>query len=448
MSRSSKDLSPAQPVALRTLLGKRDALAMVLIALVYGLYFVLDTQSSEFLYAIDIGTTIDDFDQAGPFSVDDYFAPWRYRLVPRLLPWVAYQALNLFADVSFRAVTIATSGSIMALAFVEFYVLLRVIGLPVAWSWMGWLLSASSFPVVFGYRGLNYMTLDDTLSFALLLAAMLLLFYKRYRWFVVVSVIAPLTRETNLLLVIVVFFDKHLPLNRRVVLAGPMLLAAGLIRVALWEVSEVTTTGGLPQGRLLYNLVAEGLVLTSAYFFAVFGFSWLLGLLGWFKLRQQRASLTRPVWIWWATAPVAVGLLLMFNLVIGSIRENRILFLVFPWVIGLGITYLYQRRATLLNAKHLITLSAIVFILLLPPLVFLLVVPGGEGLRLATLSRVPGYPFLYWEIWSPFRIRFTWIPGQLVHILFNVGMLALVSLFFLADRFLVGRRQQALSASS
>jgi len=69
----------------------------------------------------------------------------------------------------------------------------------------------------------------------------------------------------------------------------------------------------------------------------------------------------------------------MLNLVIGSIRENRIVFLA---------------HATLLSAKHFITLGPIVFILLLPPLVFLLVVPGGEGLHLSILSRVLGCRFL------------------------------------------------------
>ena len=85
----------------------------------------------------------------------------------------------------------------------------------------------------------------------------------------------------------------------------------------------------------------------------------------------------------------------MLNLVIGSICENRIIFLVLAWVVGMGITYLCQRRAILLSAKHLITLGPIVFILLLPPLVFLLVVPGGEGLHLSILSRVLGYRFLW-----------------------------------------------------
>lgn len=405
-------------------LTRRDALAILIIAVAYSTFFAIDTRSSEFLYAVGIGTQDKDFDQLESFSVDDYFAPWRYRLLPRLLQWGLAQGLDLVVQVPFLWVAMGASCLFMVVALSEFYLMLRMLGLPIIWAMFGWLLANTTFPVVFGYRGLNYMTLDDTLAFALTMAALLAILTRRYAWFVLFSVLAALTRETTLILAFLVLLERSQAWRRRIALVMPALLAALAIRLALWDNSMMTADSGLPMVTIDFNLHSEGLVLTTAYVFAVFGVGWLLGLLGWVFLFNCRRSLSREQHLLWMSAPFVVGALVAFSLFFAVVRENRVLFLVFPWVVGLGAVFVYERVRPALRWEQLRLMALFGLLVITPPIAFLLIVPGGQGLRLATLSRVPGYLFLYHDIWAPFRERFSWIPGQLAHVLLNLALSA------------------------
>lgn len=406
--------------------------------LAYGIYFVADARSPDFRYAHNAQIPVEAFEALDSFSVDDFIAPWRYRILPRLLQWWLYRAARVSFHIPFLWVALALSCVFMALALAGFYVLLRRLRVSTWWALAGAVFAGSSFPVVFGYRVRNWMSLDDALAYALVVAGLLVLLFgrppRRYGWFVVVSVLGALTRETTLLLAVTVLFDRRLKLPKRLALAAPSLAAFLGIRLLLFQTSEVTTGAGLPVLRLGLNLVEEGVVLTTAYAFAVFGAGWLLGAFGWAHFYGRRAQLEEPLRILWITTPVTVGMLGGFNLLIGSIRENRIWFLVFPWVIGLGVLYLHRRWRALANRRNALWFAGLAALLVAPLVGFLLWVPGGQGLRLASLTRSAALDALYQFVWLPFRYRFGYVPGQLQHVLLHVALTFVVLLWHVAGR--------------
>ena len=182
----------------------------------------------------------------------------------------------------------------------------------------------------------------------------------------------------------------------------------------LFETSEVTTTVGLPVPRLDLNLVEEGSVLTSVYAFAVFGVGWLLAAFGWVHFWRRRNELTDSTWLFWITTLIATMMLGGFNLLIGSIRENRIWFLAFPWVIRLGTLYLGEHWRNLAMSRNVRSVALISIVLMAPVVLFLLLVPGGGGgARLEALLRLPGLTFVYESIWLQFSYRFNYIRVSL-----------------------------------
>ena len=127
-----------------------------------------------------------------------------------------------------------------------------------------------------------------------------------------------------------------------------------------------------------------------------------------------------------------------FNLLFAYIRENRILFLAFPWVLSLAIIYLSRVPCRSFSARHLRAILVMTMIVALPIFVFLLAVPGGEGDRLAYLSATPGGSFLFYHIWMPFLDRFDIITGQKIHVLINLTLGMLVVMWRAVDRRLRG----------
>ncbi len=304
-----------------------NILPAVLIWLGYLIYFLVDSRSSEFVYAANSIFSIEEFDSLTHFSFEHFIAPWRYRIVPRVLQWWLFAALRPIVEVTYFQVALSLSSGFTATALASFYLLLRKLGSSVFLSMIGCVLAMGSFPLVFGYRLRNWMTFDDSLSYFLLIVGLLLVLFntsKRGRiWFVVVSVLAALTRETTLQLLIVVLFDRRRTITERIAMAAPALVAFVVVRLLLFDTSEVTTTSGLPVPRLDLNLTEEGIVLTSAYAFAVFGVGWLLAAFGWVHFWRKRNELTDSIWLFWITTLMATVVLGGFNLLIGSIRENR-----------------------------------------------------------------------------------------------------------------------------
>ena len=222
-----------------------NILPPVLIWLGYLIYFLVDSQSSEFVYAANSILPIEEFDSLAHFSFEHFIAPWRYRIVPRVLQWWMFTALRPIVGISYLQVALGLSAGFAATALASFYLLLRKLGSSVFWSMIGCALAIGSFPLVFGYRLRNWMTLDDALSYFLLIVGLLLVLFNtnmRGRiWFVVVSVLAALTRETTLLLSVVVLFDRRRTITERIVMAAPAFVAFVGVRLLLFETSEVTT---------------------------------------------------------------------------------------------------------------------------------------------------------------------------------------------------------------
>ena len=203
----------------------RNILPAVLIWLGYLIYFLFDSQSPEFAYAPNSILPIEEFDSLAHFSFEYFIAPWRYRIVPRLLQWWLFAALRPVVGITYLQVALGLSAGFAATALATFYLLLRKLGSGVLWSIIGCALAMGSFPLLFGYRLRNWMTLDDALSYFLLIVGLLFVLFNTSRRgrisFVVVSVLAVLTRETTLLLSVVVLFDRRRAVAERIVMAAP-----------------------------------------------------------------------------------------------------------------------------------------------------------------------------------------------------------------------------------
>ena len=359
--------------------------AVLLTLLLYGFYFAADVRSSGFnLLAwpeANAPTTIVN---------GDYGEPQRYRVVHqvflflisltvRLWPIVNYETAYLYSHLLITVATALVLYGVMRRSFLitPFGAALGVAGF------------VFGFPMLFGYKFLIFLSLQDLFAYLFVLLALIGAVSGRYYLFIVTSIAAALSRETGLIAIIPVVIDRDHSLLKRATLAFPAIMAGIAIRYALgWDTGYMWLVH--IENGLYYNL-RELKSVTAAYLFAVFGVFWMLAGAGWVMLARRWRSLTRAEWILWASAPVAVCVLGTLNYLLAIFHEIRVMFLVFPWIISLGTIFFDQYRSRLITVKRMVVIATSTLTAALGLLAWVQVVPRGLGRTVAMLMSVPGF---------------------------------------------------------
>lgn len=241
---------------------------------------------------------------------------------------------------------------------IALYYWLRMFDFGKLLSFLGCILFLSSPPVTFAYI-YPVHTREDPLAYLLVILGMIAVFRSKVTAVILISILGSLTRETTLIVPFVyLFYTKDsLPVKFLVCLVSVSAIIG--IRVFL--------------GYQSYNPLVEGwafnlsrLPETVLFLFMVYGVLWLPGLAGIYERWKNRASLSYYWRVLVSSTPACLGLILGTNLIFARVREIRIAFLSFPWIIPMCLGWLEAHSSQLkpLLSKRYYWLS-VVFVFLL-----------------------------------------------------------------------------------
>jgi hypothetical protein len=256
--------------------------------------------------------------------------PAKYRL---LFKWIVKGTWSvLFPEsgaMGFYRIYVFWSFLFFYAAFVAFYFFLKGLDFSKTASFVGCLLFLASPPVLMAYR-FPVHTREDPLGYLLIVLGLIAVFKSKPLMVVLISVLGGFTRETTLMVPFVYFVALAEPMRKKLLVCAPPVLVVVLI----WLLSGKSYT---------YNPLAVRTVRypleTVASIFLVFGFLWIPGLL---ELRAMRRSkrLRNEAWrILATTAPVVLLIVLGISLFLTRVREMRISFVLFPWMIPLALEW-------------------------------------------------------------------------------------------------------------
>jgi hypothetical protein len=248
---------------------------------------------------------------------------------------------------------VLTSGTLLA-----FWVWLGLLGFSNRQRFLGCLVCLLSFPVLFAYD-YPVFTREDPLAYLLVVLSLIAGLNHNPLWFMLFSTLGAMTRETTLVVSACYVLRGPGRFRSRVLYAFPSVAALVLLRLSLgYESYNPLTPARVNLARPLE---------TAFFLFLTFGVFWLLALLRWGELWPVRASLSvhrRTLYTW---TPLAAVLVLTANFVLAVVRENRISFLLFPFIIPWGIDWVsahskdlraFGRSRLLCIAWVLLTLGA------------------------------------------------------------------------------------------
>jgi hypothetical protein len=243
-------------------------------------------------------------------------------------------------------------------AAIALYYWLRMLEFEKFPSVLGCILFLSSPPVTLAYL-CPVHTREDPLAYLLVILGMTAVFRSELVAVILISILGGLTRETTLIVPFVYLFytKESLP-----------------VRFLVCLVSLSTTVGiRIFLGYQSYNPLVDGWAFnfrcipeTILFLFMVYGVLWIPGLAGIYQRWKNRASLPYYWRVLVFSTPACLGLILGTNLILARIREIRIAFLSFPWIIPMALGW-FESNASLLKqvvSKRSYWLS-VVFVFLL-----------------------------------------------------------------------------------
>ena len=332
-----------------------DVMAALLPVAIYVAWFAYDLRTPSNLFNTYVETPISSIITPG------VRAPWRYRFLPNIVNWTLSKVKRYVPALDYHASVVWAHCASMAVALVALYALLRsYLNISTLLGGLGVLGAASSYPLVFGYQPSVYMTLSDSMSYGLVTIALMSLFSSKYWLFVVICVAAVLTRETNLILICPLLLDGDAKWLHK--LTGIVIPTAVVFGVRIWLGWEI---GYLSLG---WNRnIATPVLANILYVFLALGVFWAIGVIGWLHFLPRAWTLPRNLKLLWLSMPVVTGALLIANILWAILAENRILFLVFPWIIGIGTAYLSTKNKigfVLPDLKRFASAGVVTFVIL------------------------------------------------------------------------------------
>jgi hypothetical protein len=228
----------------------------------------------------------------------------------------------------------------LAQAFLLYFYCTRTLRLSRGTAALSIALVLLSFTHLFAFEYPVYV-IEDVLAYVFLLGGLIALSKQQTVLFQLCVVLGVLTRETLLILLVVYFlYSGHSSILKGVA-AIPGLLALALPRLLL--------------GNMAYNPLEVSLAINLqrpvealVFVFAAFGVLWCVIPFAWYENRLLGGTpLNRTIGV------VAVALILIASLVGGRLRETRLVYLAFPWIVVPSAAYLVTQYDRLRRSRKL-----------------------------------------------------------------------------------------------
>jgi hypothetical protein len=243
-------------------------------------------------------------------------------------------------------------------AVIALYYWLRMLDFDKLLSFLGCILFLGSPPVALAYVWPVH-TREDPLAYLLVILGIIAVFRSEVTMVVIISMLGGLTRETTLIVPFVYLFYTRESFHKKFLVFLLSVSSVIGIRVLLGYQSYNPLHGRI------YNF--GHLPETIIFLFLTYGVLWIPSLTTMYNKWKKRASVSHYWRILVSSAPVCLGLILGTNLIFARVREIRISFLSFPWIIPMCLCWLRansSRFKTLFSRRYYWLCTVFVFVLL------------------------------------------------------------------------------------
>ena len=206
-------------------------------------------------------------------------------------------------------------------------------------------LTSLSFTGLFAYE-FPVWVVEDTLAYVFLLAGLIALSKRKDYLFQLCVVLGVLTRETLLLLLVVRWVYVHENFLKKLLASVPALLVLLIVRLSLGPWYDPLVAGS----NLNFSRPVEAVI----FVFATFGVLWFIAPLAW-----RRGGVLWDTPLKGSISVLMVALILLTSLLGGRLRETRLVFLAFPWVVVPSAVYLTSWLEKPIRARTLVKLLGV-----------------------------------------------------------------------------------------
>lgn len=263
-------------------------------------------------------------------------------------------------DTAFYFTYVIWSVIFLSGAAVAFYYFLNFLGFSNSYALAGSIIFLLSPPILLAYS-LPVHTREDPLAYLILCCGLIAILREKALLVLFISCIGVLCRETLLILPFVYLFFSKDKLNKRLFIASLTLCVAVLIRILLgYEPYNILSIG------FIYNLYNVGQ--TIGFFYITFGLFWIMFLFEIYRFTKSARLPDNPkLKLIYSSAPWAFLIIFTTTFLFGRLNELRLLFLLFPWVISLGLYYIKSNTSLLFEVfknKYYVTFASVLFAIL------------------------------------------------------------------------------------
>jgi hypothetical protein len=262
--------------------------------------------------------------------------PMKYRHLFRwIVQFTAKLVPSLSADEAVYVCYIGWSLVFWWLSLVFFWEFTVLVGLTPVYSWAATVSLLLCSPSLQAYvRPVH--TREDPLAYLFVILGLTFLFRREYGPMTVASIAGVLTRETTLIVPAIFLLYAPMGWARRLLWClPPVVVGIGVRLLHGWESYPV-----LAQASRNWQMPVESLL----FLFMTFGWMWPLSFLRRRQVRNSSLSTNNTEQLLAKSYLMALALILGSNLVGGRLCENRISFMLFPWVVPLAWMWIQKRR--------------------------------------------------------------------------------------------------------
>lgn len=273
--------------------------------------------------------------------------PMRYRA---LFSWIVRGTWSSFLPNSggkgFYATYFFWSFAFFYAAVIALYYLLRMLDFSKLLSFLGCILFLSLPPVMLAYVWPVH-TREDPLAYLLVVLGIISVFRSKIIPLLIISVLGGLTRETTLIVPFLYAFYAKESYWKKSLVCIVSVSSIIAVRIMLGYESYDPLGGGT------YNV--RHLPETIVFLFMTYGVFWIPSLVALYEKWTRRASFNYYWRILVSSTPACLGLIVGTNFLFARVKEIRISFLSFPWIIPMCLCWLREnvfRLKPLVATRH------------------------------------------------------------------------------------------------
>jgi len=272
-------------------------------------------------------------DSPQDWNLNTSIRPFKYRVLFKTVVKGIWATLPIAHDGNtFYWTYVTLSFAFFWGAAVAFHVFLAILGFARWERVLGVLIFLLSAPVLLAYY-VVVNTREDPLAYLLVLLSLIALVQDRPVAMCCLSILGAWTRETTLIVPLLYLVYAREAWPRRILLFA--LPVAAHVALRIYAGFGLNTVKGIARN-LAYPVEA------ALFLFIAFGAFWFAAWLGY-----SRASPTAdgPALGWLRrSAVLAVGLIVLTSVTMAKLRENRVVFMAFPWIVPLALTAIRRMR--------------------------------------------------------------------------------------------------------